>query len=173
MTDVPSTPEVPELEWAPGPLVRLVVDATLLLVGVGYLVLAFQLPFTTESGPGAGFYPVGAGTLFVVCIAIETARAVTGLRPGGDVEPRGRFRAAVPIVLGTIAAYILLAQILGHLVVAVLLVGILLRSLGARPWWQVALTAVLAAVGSDLLFGALLGLDLPSGLLQIGVSQWI
>lgn len=161
------------LEWSPSSGLHLAFNLVLMAISVGYLALALQLPQRNEAGPDAGFFPVVAVSLFLVCMAIDTARLLIRRAGGHAAAQVGRFSWKVVVVLGTILGYLVLVQILGHLLTAMLLTATLLRLLGKRPWWQIAVAAVLAAVGSDFLFTQLLGLRLTAGLTGIGFAAWI
>jgi hypothetical protein len=159
-------------DWEPGDVTRLVVEGALLAIGIGYLVLALQLEQWTDAGPRAGFFPVVAGSLFAVCLAIDLVRTAARVARGAGAQGIGTLPLRAAAVLGAILAYLVLVGILGHLITAALVTAALVLLFGRRPWWQIVLTAVLAAGLSDLLF-AVLGLRLPTGMLQIGFGAWI
>lgn len=160
-------------DWSPGPGVRIVFNLVLIAVGSVYLVQALALEQWSVQGPRAGFFPVVAASLFLFCMAFDTIRLLVQWRRRTGPVAVGTFNWKVAAVLGSILGYVLLANVLGHIITAFLVVVALLHMLGKRPWWQIVLTALIAAVGSDYLFTELLGLSLTSGLTGIGFDEWI
>lgn len=170
-TAAPAPP--PAAPWKPGGVARLVFDVVVIAIGIGYLVLAFDLGVGTIEEPGAGLFPVVAGFVCVGFLAADLARCVvTAVRRGLDAGA-GRVPARVWLILGAIAVYLLLVGVLGHALTAAVVVAILLALLGARRWWAIVLIGLAAGFGSDLLFTTLLGLRLPLGLIGMGFSAWI
>lgn len=166
--------ETPSTGWTAGPGSRLVVNIVLLLVGAGCFVLALQLELWRGDRPGAGFYPALASGLFLLCLGADTIRQLVRMpaaRRTGAASTRLPWQ--VLIVLGMIAVYLVLVGIIGHLLVTIAIVVVLLKVLGTRPWWQIAIIAGATAFGTDYLFGELLGVRLDDGLLGIGLSSWM
>lgn len=164
-------------DWRPGPVLSLAILLVLLAVGVLYLVQALALPQWGQNGPQAGFYPVIAVSVFLLCLTIECGRRLVRLRrdarDGRSTAPGPPFRWVVTGVLGAILAYVVLVPVLGHILVVALITVALLVLLGRRPWWQVALAAAFISVASDFLFTEMLGLRLPSGAFGIGFTSWM
>ena len=152
---------------------RLAFNGVLIAVGAVYLVQALALEQWSAQGPRAGFFPVVAASLFFFCMVVDSVRLLVKTRRGTAPVAVGTFNWKVAAVLGSILGYLLLANVLGHIITAFVVVVALLRLLGKRPWWQVVVTALIAAVGSDFLFTGLLGLRLTSGLTGIGFDAWI
>jgi hypothetical protein len=143
---------------------RLLALAVLAASGV-YLANAWPLPMGTAARPGAGFFPLGVGVfgaavaLTWVVSALRRARAAAG---GLAVPEEGRRRVAA--TTGVLVGYCLLLPWMGYPLAAFLFVGLLLRWLGAS--WTAALASALAgALVSYYLFGVLLGVPLPRGVL--------
>ncbi|WP_089774060.1 tripartite tricarboxylate transporter TctB family protein [Ruania alba] len=150
--------------WEPGKRWRIAALTALLLVGLVYLWQASLLPYGTMDQPGHGFYPRFAGALFVlplIGVLVVEIRARTE-RSGSE----GSWAKPL-IVLMTVLAYFLVAPLLGHMASSVIVVGVVLRVVGTRPWWQILTIALGCAVGSQLLLATLLGLPLPAGRLGL------
>jgi putative tricarboxylic transport membrane protein len=158
--------------WQPGDRARLVFDAVLIAVGIGYLVLAVDLGLGATDRPGPGFFPVIAGTLCAGFLTADLVRVAVAVARRGRRAGAGRVPAQVWLILGAIAVYLVLVAFLGHALTAAVVVAILLKVLGDRRWWVIAVIALVAGFGSDLLFTYLLGLRLPLGLLEVGFSAW-
>jgi putative tricarboxylic transport membrane protein len=143
---------------------RLVALAVLGASGV-YLANALPLPMGTTARPGAGFFPVGVG-VFGVAVAlawvVSAVRRAPAAAGGAEVaaEGRGRVRVTVALLVG----YCFLLPWAGFPLVAFLFVGLLLHWLGAR-WAAAVAIALVSALGSYYLFGDLLGVPLPRGVL--------
>lgn len=157
--------------WEPGFRARAVFDAVFILIGLGYLVSAFQLGAGTITQPGSGAFAVFAGSLLVVCLTLDLVKLIVagGLRSRG----RGRVQFKVVGILGAIGLYLVGVEILGHAITGSIVFAGLLFLLGSRSWWKIILIALLAGFGTDYLFTALLGLDLPTGLIEVGVDEWM
>lgn len=165
------TPNARNNWWEPGPRARGVFDAVFILVGLGYLASTLNLAVGTLTRPGSGAFPLFAGVLLVLTLAADLVRLPVkgGLRVGGKGHvPRGAL-----VVLGSILLYLLTVQVLGHAITGTLLFALLLSVLGTRKWWMIALIALGAGFGTDLLFTAFLGLDLPTGVFEVGVDAWM
>lgn len=157
--------------WEPGPRARGVFDAVFILVGLGYLASTLDLGAGTLTRPGSGAFPFFAGALLVLTLAADLVKLLVkgGFRVGG----KGRVPRGALVVLGSILLYLLAVQLLGHAITGTLLFALLLSVLGRRKWWMIALIALGAGFGTDFLFTALLGLDLPTGVFEVGVDAWM
>ncbi len=157
--------------WEPGFRSRAVFDAVFILVGLGYLGAALNLGTGTLKQPGAGAFPVFAGALLVLTLAADLLKLlVTGaLRNAGS----GRVPLKIMLVIGSLAIYLIGVELLGHAITGTVVFAFLLFVLGSRSWWKIAIIAIVAGFGSDAVFTALLGLDLPTGVIEFGVDEWI
>jgi hypothetical protein len=144
---------------------RLLALAVLVASGV-YLANAWPLPLGTAARPGAGFYPLAVGMFgAVVALAwlVSALRRVPAVAAGAADVPReahGRVGAAVGLLVG----FCLLLPWTGYPPVAFLFTGLLLRGLGAG-WTSALIIALVSATASYYLFGVLLGVPLPRGVL--------
>ncbi|MBA2528886.1 MAG: tripartite tricarboxylate transporter TctB family protein [Euzebyales bacterium] len=164
-------PEARILGWEPGLRARAVFDTVFILVGAGYLLSTLDLGVGTITQPGSGAFPVFAGALLVLMLAADLVRLlVTGAFRVGS---KGRVPLRAVVVLGSIVLYLLTIEILGHAITATIVFALLLSVLGTRKWWMIAIIALVAGFGTDFLFTALLGLDLPTGVIEFGVDEWM
>ena len=130
----------------------------------GYLLSALALPSSTPARPGPGFFPIAIGAFGAVMTLVWT---VTAFRRGPAVaadptppEAAGRVVATTAALLG----FCFLLPWIGYPVASLIFVTLLLRWLGAG--WRTALvTGLASAAVSYYLFGVLLGVPLPRGLL--------
>ena len=131
---------------------------------------SLQLPLGAPRMPGSGFFPLVLGLALMAlaaghgvhiyrarpkAAAVETPAAPAA--PGGD----GATRRVVLFVAGVIAAVALL-QPLGYVLSSFLLMLVLLRILGLRLWYSVAI-ALLSAAACYVVFVRWLKIPLPSG----------
>lgn len=143
-------------------------------LGLGLALLALAVLYTARSFPavpgqklGAGFLPLIVAGGLLVCALMLLWRSFDTTRYGAlpaKARPAERAGPAL-VVLGAVGAYMLLADKLGFLLMAPLLLLVCLRAFSQR--WG---TALAWAVGGTLLvhlaFYKLLRVPLPWGLLR-------
>ncbi len=146
---------------------RLVVGLVTLLGGAVFLYMAWGLSVGTMARPGPGLMPrlVAFGLLASAVLAL-----LERVRPGADVDPlpdRGgeRRQAAVLVSLAAYAAAIPLAGFLASTAVVMSLIAWLLNK--ERKVKRALIIGVTVAVVIDLVFRLALGVNLPSGLLDL------
>lgn len=133
-----------------------------LLVAVVYLFLSAQLPIGTVMRPGPGFFPLVLGAVAAVIgagIALGWMLAPKSEEPI-RVSPRSLLMAAAML-----AAAVLL-PVLGYVPASFLLAAAALKLLSSRGLLVDLGVAALLAVASFALFGLLLGIPLPGGILE-------
>lgn len=152
--------------------------AVALVVGVVYLVASLGHPLWTDDRPGAGLVPfVTALAILISAVvamlslrrrgaaaAADASPVVADDEDGGDRE-FGPASWKVPALVACLAGYVALVELAGHLATSAVLVWLALLIVGGRSWWQQILIAVLFAAGSFALFGLVLGVPLPGGVL--------
>ena len=144
---------------------RLLALAVLAASGV-YLANAWPLPMGTAARPGAGFFPLGVGafgagvSLIWVVSAFRQRAAAGPSGPSALGEGGGRVAAAAVLLV----AFCLGLGWTGYALGAFLFTGLLLRGLGAG-WKGAGVIALVTAAVSYYLFGVLLGVPLPRGIL--------
>lgn len=147
-------------------------------LGLAVWLLARELPEMAYFRYGPGFFPGLIGGLLVLVGGLLALRDVGSLRrePLVRLAPwarSGRHRLDALAVIGAIVAYALLADRLGFLPTAFLLLFLLVWRLWRRP--VAALTVALAAtLATHQLFVELLLVPLPWGLLEplSGTLTW-
>jgi putative tricarboxylic transport membrane protein len=143
---------------------RLLALAVLAASGV-YLVNGLPLSLGTAARPGPGFYPLSIGT-FGAAVALVWVVSAFRRAPAAasGVTAPGAGRGRVATTAGLLVAYCLLFPWTGYPLAAFGFTGLLLRGLGAG--WPAALViGLVSSVGSYYLFGVLLGVPLPRGVL--------
>jgi hypothetical protein len=124
---------------------------------------ALQVPFGSFRMPGAGFFPLllGAtlGVLALVLFGVQVlgdTQAVTQVRPA---------RAEVLYLMGAIFAAAWLFERAGYVLTMVLFLGVVLKVLGKLGWVTTVVLALVGSLAAYVLFGRVLMIALPSGLL--------
>jgi putative tricarboxylic transport membrane protein len=140
----------------------LLAPLAVLLLGVGYTVVALRLPLQTALGVGPGFLPSLIGLFIVACAAWALATRATAIPPDQPF-PLGEEAGRVPLLLALLVAYLVLLIPLGHLLSGMLMGSASLWVLGRRPWWAAVGIGVALSAGSWALFDLALGLPLPAG----------
>ena len=135
-----------------------------IVVGLYILFLSWRLPFGTLERPGPAVFPFVLSLLLTLIgflllfehLPAPAAEHVTGVSQGKPWE----------IVLLT-ALFILFFERVGYLETAFLYLFLLLFRICRFTWWVAGGAAVTIALASWLIFGKLLGLQLPIGFLRL------
>jgi len=145
-------------------------------VGVALAVLGGAVAWSARAFPavpgqkvGAGFLPTLVGLGLLVCgVLLVLRRPPAGEASAGGNEngalARHRFVPAL-VVLGSLLAYVLLADKLGYLLVAPVMVFACCRAFGTH-WRAALLWAVLGSLVVHVAFYKLLRVPLPWGALR-------
>jgi len=127
-------------------------------------VWARDLPVGSLHQPGPGFFPRGLAALVALLALGILVRGI--LRPAGRVAslwPERGGGARVATMLAALLGFVAGVERLGYLAATAALFVVMLRWVGGRSWGLTLLAAVLAALGSYLLFARWLMVPLPSG----------
>ena len=138
----------------------------LLAVSAGYLAAALAI-----TSPEGGYATVGPRT-FPLAIGVGLAASAlwVGFRPearGGRAAPAPDWRAAAPSAL-CLLVYTFLFEPAGYLVATTAFIAVEARLLGSRRWRRDLAASLVIAMSVYALFGSLLGIRLPPGL----VGAW-
>ena len=141
----------------------------LALAGLGAVVLwtAREFPDVPGQRLGAAFLPMLVGAGLVVCALLLVLRSLRARAGQGDAPPSplsAGARLAPLAVVGCIAAYVLLAEQLGFLIVAPVLLFVLFLAfgrgvVGALAW------SLAGAVVVHVMFYKMLRVPLPWGVI--------
>ncbi len=137
----------------------------LLLFGLGVAwQAAAQLQLGEPLRPGPGFYPLGLGIVLVLLAAWRVVEARVARVDSGPVGPTVPI-APILATLGLVLTFALLLEPLGFIPTSLLVVGLLVRVAGLS-WRSSAIVAITSSILSYILFDLLLGLQLPTGILE-------
>ncbi|MGF1473251.1 MAG: tripartite tricarboxylate transporter TctB family protein [Rubrobacteraceae bacterium] len=133
-----------------------------LLLGIFGVVYSYTLGFGSPAQPGPGFWP------FIASLAIVGASIALLIteRSGEQYEPLTARAWFVGYGVISIVAFILLFQLLGFIIPALLLFAFWLRFLGGESWGMTALLSVFFTAGFYILFDQLLGVPFPQDVVE-------
>lgn len=144
------------------------ITGVILLVISGYVIQeAWRMPPSATFGPGSGFLPFWLGVLLTALAVILLATAWRRQATEKDSKspfPGMRALIAIGSVLGGLAVYIVLIEVLGYLVDTFLYVAFLLGIVERERWPITVGVAVLTTAGLYIIFQVLLGITLPSNM---------
>jgi hypothetical protein len=139
-----------------------------LAASAAYTAGAWTFPHGTAVRPGPGFFPLAVGGFLCAVALVFAASAFRGAaagapRPSAAPEPGARGRVGVTAL--ALVGFCLLVPWAGYPLVAFLFVTVLIKRLGDTRWVVALLVGVACAAASAYVFGSLLGVPLPRGVL--------
>jgi putative tricarboxylic transport membrane protein len=137
----------------------------LLCLGAWAIIGGVKLHLGKISEPQPGFFPFWGGVVLVVLSVILLFQAWLGSgKAGKGVEAFGAIWRPMIMIIGLIVYVALLTRV-GYLISTFVLSIVLLRVLGTRRMWVLALAGFCVAFGSYILFDRFLNVTLPVGIL--------
>jgi putative tricarboxylic transport membrane protein len=134
-----------------------------LLLSVLICVEALQVPFGSLRMPGAGFFPLLLGaTLGVLSLLLLGTSLLNASGESVDVRPERRevFHLAASIFVA-----VFLFERAGFVLTMALFAAVVMKMLGTMGWATAVVLALLGSVAAYVVFGRVLLIALPSGLL--------
>jgi putative tricarboxylic transport membrane protein len=150
----PDRPSVGSLRWR-----RRIAPLILLALGLGAASGSWQLKLGTLHQPAPGLWP------FIISLAIILSAAALLVWPGD--EPReawGRKSLLVAAGIASLCAFVVLFELIGFFVPAVLMLLLWLRVFGRESWRWTAVFAVAGPAVLYVIFDRLLGVPFPADL---------
>jgi putative tricarboxylic transport membrane protein len=143
---------------------------SIVLAGLAGFVLleSRHLSFGSMRVPQTGFFPLVLATLLLILSIILCGQGLFGAQSGrspDNILPEGWFRIAFTLI--AMIGFALVLERLGFLLSTLFLMILLLRAIESQHWSKVFFVAVLTAIASYAIFGWLLGIPLPGGILGI------
>ena len=118
--------------------------------------------------PQTGFFPTVLAILLLILAAILFGQGFVGAEPGrGPDKILAEGWSRIGLTLAAMIAFALVLESLGFLLSTFFLMILLLRAIESQRWSKVVVVAVLTAIASYAIFGWILGIPLPGGLLGI------
>jgi len=144
----------------------IIASGLLILLGIAVVIESIRLQVGTITHPQPGFFPFVGGLLL---IGLAVVLLVQGWLKRGKAsrqprEPLGEMLRPV-ILIVSMSVYTVVLEPVGYLLPTILMTAVILRILGVTSWRVLGLSSLGLSVGTYLLFGRLLGVDLPSGVL--------
>lgn len=145
-------------KWMKGDVVS---GAVLAALGVYIISEAWRWDYSTQEGPGPGFFPLWYGIAMLVLSLILIVRSAFSGTAGKTTDWGGVGRALT--VWAVFAVAIALMKFIGFLTALALLTLFVVAVMYGRPL-KVALAAAIGnAAGFYLMFGLALQINLPAG----------
>ena len=138
---------------------------TVFVLSLGYLLMSFQYDMGTANRPGPGLYPMCVGCVLLLCSAGTVVSTFLN-PPAGTIEwPTGISRWKIIALLVVTLFYALTIEILGYIICTSIIVFVSVQVMGVRSWpLKIGLTLAMTIL-VYILFGIILNLPLPRGLL--------
>jgi putative tricarboxylic transport membrane protein len=134
----------------------------LLFIGGWAIIGGIKLHLGKISEPQPGFFPFWGGVVLAGLSGILLFQALSGRSKG--TEAFGALWRPMIMIIGLIV-YVAVLDALGYIIATIVLSIVLLRVLGTKRTWVLAVAALIIAFGSYILFDRLLNVTLPGGIL--------
>jgi putative tricarboxylic transport membrane protein len=138
----------------------------ILILGVTITYFSSQMTYMSEYGPGPGLLPFWIGLGLSACASLTIVKAIVQRRKqsGKFFQPKtGR----VVFILGALIITFLLVWPLGLALSLALFTGFTMRATGRHSWILCCLMAIATAAAVRIIFGYMLDIPLPKGLIGI------
>ena len=134
-----------------------------LLLGIFGMVYSYTLDLGEPARPGPGFWPFIAS-----CVIVVASIALLLTERNGEQYERLTARARfIGYGVVSVVLFILLFQLLGFIVPALLTFAFWLKFLGGESWRMTGLLSVLFTAGFYILFDQLLAVPFPADVLEV------
>ena len=126
------------------------------------VVVAGRFPSAGGAVPGPAVFPIGMAVLWGLS---GVALVVSGARGKGTAAPASRAGGRPWALMALALAYAVVMPWLGFISSSALFVGLALRTLGYGHGWRAAAIGLAAGFLVYLIFGVVMNVPLPEGLL--------
>jgi putative tricarboxylic transport membrane protein len=140
----------------------MIFGSVLIPLGMAVMIGGFRLKLGTPLHPQAGFFPFLGGFALIALSLILCLRGWLGR--GKAHQPFSEWRE-VTILVACLGVYVVVLEPLGYVFSTILITAAILRTMGVTSWKVLSWASLILAVGAYLLFGWILGVELPAGLL--------
>jgi putative tricarboxylic transport membrane protein len=132
------------------------------------LIQSRHLSFGSMRVPQTGFFPTVLAILLLILAAILFGQGFVGAESGrGPDKILAEGWSRIGLTLAAMIAFALVLESLGFLLSTFFLMILLLRAIESQRWSKVVVVAVVTAIASYAIFGWILGIPLPNGVLGI------
>ena len=116
--------------------------------------------------PGPGFFPFSIGIVIAILALIALFQSIREKKEGAAPQSRESFRWwNIVVIIGALMAYTLSLEKIGFLINTFLFMVLLLKVVEPQTWKRALLGGLITAIACDLAFNAILGAQIPSGML--------
>jgi putative tricarboxylic transport membrane protein len=139
----------------------------LILIGIGVVIESIRLQVGTPLMPQPGFFPFLFGLLLIGLSIILLIQGWFGRGKSSQqtqVATFGELRPPMILVVSMIV-YTAVLEPLGYVLPTIAISAVILRVMGLTSWKAISLTSLSLSLGTYILFGRILGIDLPLGIL--------
>jgi len=136
-----------------------------LVLGSAVIFFSRQLNYWSEYAPGPGFFPFWIGVGFFMCGLLLLLRKPSRKSPEERQPFFSKEAWKVGFILTALTVAVVLVPVLGLATGLALFAGLTMRIAGRHSWILCGLVAAAAAAGIHFVFGTLLDIPLPRGLL--------
>jgi putative tricarboxylic transport membrane protein len=138
----------------------------ILVLGVTITYFSSRMTYMSEYGPGPGLLPFWIGIALSTCAALTIFRAIVQYKKQGGkfFQPK---TGQVAFILGALIITFLLVRPLGLALSLALFTCFTMRATGRHGWILCCFMAVLTAVAVRIIFGYMLDIPLPKGLIGV------
>lgn len=149
-------------------MINRLIGVVVLVISLGMVYFAFNLPFGSFRRPGPGLYPL----LLALALTLLTLPLFLSLgdKPSlkkiEEHQPERLDLRKVFYVIGDLLVYAFCFQKLGFLL-STFIFFLLLKPVVQKSWRLVVMGAILVSLGSYLIFGIVLEAQLPKGIFGI------
>ena len=142
-------------------------SVVLILIGTGVVIGSIRLKVGTLLMPQPGFFPFLGGILLIglSLILLIQGWLNRGTEPRQPREAFGEWRRPLILVV-SMSLYTAVLEALGYVLPTILLSAVILRVLGVTSGKVLVLASMGMSVGTYYLFGPILDIDLPTGVLS-------
>jgi putative tricarboxylic transport membrane protein len=148
---------------------NLIFSAALELLGILVIIESFKLGFQTFSNPGPGLFPFILGTLLCLLVSPTLIGALKGSETGeGIKEEYPTNLKKLIVVTACFLGFFFFLDTLGFLIITFFFLFGLFWIENPGKWLYVLALSVLVDAFAYLVFGVLLEISFPTGLLGIG-----
>ncbi len=135
------------------------------------LVASTRMTYSTDFGPGPGFFPFWASAVMLVCSSyqaiMQLRRPAAGAHSEGRTWPDARGLRRVILIMAGVVAVAALSSTLGFRLSLLLLLAYLILAVERQSLRRSIAVLIVVPVGFWLLFDVLLNIQFPIGILGV------
>lgn len=145
----------------------IIASVLLILVGTGVIIESIRLKVGTPLMPQPGFFPLLGGAVLIGLALVLLVQSFLGRGEASRLpqEAFGELRRPVILVV-CLGLYTALMEPVGYVLPTFLIAAVILRVLGVTSWKILGSASLGLSIGTYVLFGRILGIDLPAGVLS-------